>query len=118
MAALLIALVPLAASAADYGKPADIKAVRSTEEAALRSEVPPVQRDVLAVTVSNVVIGGKYAVCSYSVGESAGYSVYVQRSSGTWKRISHGGDAPTKASLHALGVPTSAIDALAAHGGI
>jgi hypothetical protein len=116
--ALLTATLSIAALAADYGKAADVKAVRATEEAALRTEVPPVQRDVLAVTVSNVVVAGKYAVCSYSVGESAGYSVYSRSASGTWKRLSHGGEATTKASLRALGLPAGAIDALAAHGAI
>jgi hypothetical protein len=68
--------------------------------------------------VSNVVVGGAYAVCSYSVGESAGYSVYARNPSGAWKRIGHGGEAPTKASLRALGVPPRSISVFAAHGGI
>jgi hypothetical protein len=115
---LVVAARPLAGLAADYGKPADVSAVRATEEAALRTEIPPVQRDVLAVTVSNVIVAGKYAVCSYSVGESAGYSVFSSSGPHAWKRISHGGEAPTKQSLRKLGVPERSIDVLAAHGGI
>ena len=71
---LLAAAYPLPSLGADYGKTTDVSAVRATEVAALRTEIPPVQRDVLAVTVSNVIVAGKYAVCSYSVGESAGLS--------------------------------------------
>jgi hypothetical protein len=118
LTALLVAASPLAAVAADFGKPADVKAVRTTEEAALRLEVPPVQRGVAAVTVSNVIVAGDYAVLSYSVGESAGYSVYARNGSQKWKRISHGGEAPTKDSLRKLGVPAGSIKTLAAHGGI
>ncbi len=118
LTALLTAAFPLVVRAADYGKPADVSAVRATEEAALRTEVPPVQRDVLAITVSNVIIAGNYALCSYNVGESAGYSVFVRSAPRGWKRISHGGEAPTKQSLRKLGVSESSIAAIAAHGGI
>ena len=118
LTALLTAASPLVGSAADYGKPADVSAVRATEEAALRTEVPPVQRDVIAITVSNVIVAGKYALCSYSVGESAGYSVFARSGPRGWKRISHGGEAPTKQSLRKLGVSKSSIDSIAARGGI
>ncbi len=118
LTALLAAASPLAALAADYGKAADVRAVRATEEVSLRAEVPPVQRDVAAVTVSNVVVGGNYAVCTYSVGESAGYSVYTRSGPQKWKRISHGGEAPTKQSLRKLGAPESSVDVIAAHGGV
>jgi hypothetical protein len=94
-----------------------VSAVRTVETASLRTEVPAVQRDVIAVTVSNVIVATNYAVCQYSVGESAGYSVYT-RSGAKWKRISHGGDAPTKQSLQKLGLPASAISTIAAHGGL
>jgi hypothetical protein len=115
---LACAAVPAAARAADYGKTTDIQTVRTTESAALQTEVPPVQRGILAVTVSNIVVAGNYAICSYSVGESAGYSVYARSRGRGWKRISHGGDAPTKPSLRKLGVPEHSIAAIAAHGGM
>ncbi|MGP6159595.1 MAG: hypothetical protein ACLPYS_19145 [Vulcanimicrobiaceae bacterium] len=115
---LAVAACPLGGLAADFGKSADVSAVRTSEEALLRTEVPPVQRDVVAVTVSNVIVAGNYAVCSYSIGESAGYSVFSRAASQKWKRISHSGDAPTKQSLRKLGVPASSIDVIAAHGGV
>jgi hypothetical protein len=113
----LIAATRFACDAADFGKPADLSAVRALETTALRSEVPAVQRDVIAVTVSNLVVAGNFAVCQFSVGESAGYSVYA-RSGSTWKRISHGGEAPTKPSLQKLGVPATSIATLASHGAL
>jgi hypothetical protein len=118
LTALLTAASPLAGRAADYGKPSDVSAVRATEEAALRPEVPPVQRDVIAITVSHIIVAGNYAICSYSIGESAGYSVFARSGPRGWKRISHGGEAPTKQSLRTLGVSKGSIDAFAARGGI
>jgi hypothetical protein len=115
--ALIIAAMQLPCAAADYGGAPAVGAVRTMEKALLRSEIPPVQRDVLSTTVSNVVVSGNYAVCQYNVGESAGYSVYA-RSGAVWKRISHGGDVPTKESLRKLGVPASSIAVFAAHGGL
>ena len=114
---LIFAAMQSPCAAADYGKPPAVSAVRATEKALLRNEIPPVQRDVLSSTVSNVVVAGNYAVCQYKVGESAGYSVYA-RSGAAWKRISHCGDVPTKESLRKLGVPASAIAVFAAHGGL
>jgi hypothetical protein len=35
-----------------------------------------------------------------------------------WKRISHGGEAPTEQSLRKLGVAETSIEVIAAHGRI
>lgn len=91
----------LPAIAADFGPPADVAAVRATEQASwsanFKAAAPPKIQEIRVV--------GDYAVLEWIKGESGGMSAYHRTASGAWKQFVHGGGAFAAKDLEADGVP-------------
>jgi hypothetical protein len=103
LAACALAFFAIPVRAADSGPPADVAAVRATEQgswsANFKAAAPPKIQDVRVV--------GDYAVLGWVKGESGGMSAYHRTASGTWKQFMHGGGAFGAKDLEANGVPAS-----------
>jgi hypothetical protein len=92
------------ALAADYGPPAEVAAVRATEQASwdsnFKSAAPP--------KVDFVRVVGDYAVLGWIKGESGGMAAFHKTANGAWKKfVRDAGGALGAKDLEADGVPAS-----------